>query len=321
MNVRVEGAALSRSHTSTFYQTWKMWSKCASVVPFVSIPQQEAQLSVPVTSAKEEPGGQSTIRRMRKFLPSVRALRSQFESKTNVESKAEINRKWRSSNNFLDPATHSEPSRSRSSSMGSLDGISCSLTMTSSPPASIDNGGGKLVRAMSTISIIQPTVASNVPEVDYDTYKKRHSTAQWNPVICRNLTTSPLYAHRRKKQKTKMYFYQPQLSLNQHFPSKNQQQKNVTDSFPSKSTQPFSIQDISKQQKIKSTSNWHQLINTPLTHTKLNQFQSTYLFSFPKCNAIVNGGSGRHHCWKSCTKSTRTSWSATVRARRASAST
>jgi len=163
--------------------------------------KQETQVSVPVTSAKEEPGGQSTIRRMRKFLPSVRALRSQFESKSTtavasttttttitaaaaaapVESKAEINRKWRSSNNFLDPATHSEPSRSRSSSMGSLDGISCSLTMTSSSPSTIDHGRGRLVRAMSTISIIQPTLASNVTEIDYDTYKKRHSTAQWNP--------------------------------------------------------------------------------------------------------------------------------------------
>lgn len=165
----------------------------------MSIPQQEAQLSVPVTSAKEEPGGLSTIRRMRKFLPSVRALRSQFESKSNAENKVEINRKWRSSNNFLDPTTHSEPSRSRSSSMGSLDGISCSLTIPSSPPNSEDNGRGKLVRAMSTISIIQPTVASNVKEIDYDTYKKRHTTAPWNPVIYRNLTTPSLYAHRQKR--------------------------------------------------------------------------------------------------------------------------
>ena len=86
-------------------------------------------------------------------------------------------RKWRSTNTFVDTAGDSAPEsvHSRSSSMGSLDGIS--------PGAGQDVTAadkGRLVRAMSTISIIQP-IASGA-DVDFDMYRPRHSTAKWNPV-------------------------------------------------------------------------------------------------------------------------------------------
>ena len=48
-----------------------------------------------MTSAKEETGNMSTIRRMRKLLPSVKALRSQFESRS--ASTTNTNR-WKKNN-------------------------------------------------------------------------------------------------------------------------------------------------------------------------------------------------------------------------------
>ena len=157
----------------------------------------------------------STIRRMRKFLPSVRVLRSQFESK-NIIIQTEVPlkgvavkqqgegkdpsgsvRKWKSTSNFHPDSassTDAERSRSRSSSLGSLDEI----TSTSSGNSSASSGGGKSNQSVtpvtenipkkdqsvSIISLIQPIIppGTNDKEKEYDMYRTRHSTAQWNPV-------------------------------------------------------------------------------------------------------------------------------------------
>ena len=151
----------------------------------------------------------STIRRMRKFLPSVRVLRSQFESKNiiiqsepkgrgakQVDNKdpATSVRKWKSTSNFhqQDSASSTEAERSRSSSLGSLDEI----TSTSSGVSASSSSGKsnqsvtttesvpKKDQSVSIISLIQPIIppGTNDKEKDYDMYRPRHSTAQWDPV-------------------------------------------------------------------------------------------------------------------------------------------
>jgi hypothetical protein len=169
----------------------------------------------------------STIRRMKKFLPSVKVLRHQFESK-NVLIQSEVKskhgnknaakqneaaaaaavkdpsasvRKWKSTSNFhqQDSASSTEAERSRSSSLGSLDEITSTTSSASSSgqgssgsstsghhssatlPENVTN---KKDHSASVISLIQPIICidSDDKEKDYDMYRPRHSTAQWNPV-------------------------------------------------------------------------------------------------------------------------------------------
>lgn len=154
----------------------------------------------------------STIRRMKKFLPSVRVLRSQFESKNIIiqnepQSKGGVVakssdgkdpsgsvRKWKSTSNFHQQdsvsSTEAERSRSRSSSMGSLDEITstssgCSTSGKSNQSVTMtDQQVPKKDQSASIISLIQPIMlpGTSDSEKDYDMYRPRHSTAQWNPV-------------------------------------------------------------------------------------------------------------------------------------------
>lgn len=152
----------------------------------------------------------STIRRMKKFLPSVRVLRSQFESKNIIiqnepQSKggvvkqvetgkdpANSVRKWKSTSNFHNDSassTEAERSRSRSSSMGSLDEITStssgsSTSGKSSQSAAMTEQVPKKDHSVSNISLIQPIIPPGTidNEKDYDMYRPRPSTAQWNPV-------------------------------------------------------------------------------------------------------------------------------------------
>jgi hypothetical protein len=163
----------------------------------------------------------STIRRMKKFLPSVKVLRHQFESK-NVLIQSEVKlkpgknaaklseavkdpsasvRKWKSTSNFhqQDSASSTEAERSRSSSLGSLDEITSTTSSASSSgqgssgsstsghhsSATIpENAAPKKDHSSSVISLIQPIISidSDDKEKDYDMYRPRHSTALWNPV-------------------------------------------------------------------------------------------------------------------------------------------
>lgn len=162
----------------------------------------------------------STIRRMKKFLPSVKVLRSQFESKNiilqsdvklkhnkailklndSIKDPASV-RKWKSTSNFHpDSASSTEAERSRSSSLGSLDEITSTTSSASSSgqgssgssssgnhsSASMLENLPKKDHSASVISLIQPIVPIdlNDKEKDYDMYRPRHSTAQWNPVSC-----------------------------------------------------------------------------------------------------------------------------------------
>ena len=118
---------------------------------FLTYIQANARELVSVQSSKDHNMDyNSTIRRMKKFLPSVKVLRHQFESK-NVLIQSEVKskhgnknaakqneaaaaalkdpsasvRKWKSTSNFhqQDSASSTEAERSRSSSLGSLDEI------------------------------------------------------------------------------------------------------------------------------------------------------------------------------------------------------
>ncbi len=168
---------------------------------------------VSVQSAKEDSDNHSTIRRMKKLLPSVRALRSQFEPKNQQTGPATLQpptgnnntkepvRKWKSTSNFqavisCDPAAMEvieRINRSRSNSMGSLStdeamssSASCSSKASSShnqsiyPPPRLPEES-ELDHAVSTVSIIQQIIPDS-QEKEYDMYRPRHSTAQWNPV-------------------------------------------------------------------------------------------------------------------------------------------
>lgn len=175
---------------------------------------------VSVHSSKEENAENfSTIRRMKKFLPSVRLLRSQFELRSKQEAKpvqSQPVRKWKSTSSFVQNdsssaastasssssgtgMTDADRSRSRSSSLGSLDeiastssstGSSCGSKNVTSPVVApnFDRAAKLLQRSASNLSIVQPIipVADNKTKVDkekeYDLYPARHSTAQWNPV-------------------------------------------------------------------------------------------------------------------------------------------
>lgn len=161
----------------------------------------------------------STIRRMKKFLPSVKVLRNQFESKNtmlqsdvklkqgraavklneSIKDPAASVRKWKSTSNFhhQDSASSTEAERSRSSSLGSLDEIT-STTSSASSSGQASSGSSssgnhssasmlehlpKKDHSSSVISLIQPIIPIDVndKEKDYDMYRPRHSTAQWNP--------------------------------------------------------------------------------------------------------------------------------------------
>lgn len=157
-----------------------------------------------VQSAKEDVDNASTIRRMKKLLPSVRALRNQFEPrsgaaddnlvKTTLNNKESMPRKWKSTSNFQtvikDPATASSKramlmerstnNRSRSNSLGSLtDEMSSSTSSSSKTSTSIQQPAVMMSEdySVSTVSIIQ-----QVSDKDFDMYRPRHSTAQWDPV-------------------------------------------------------------------------------------------------------------------------------------------
>jgi len=158
---------------------------------------------------------------MKKFLPSVKVLRHQFESK-NVLIQSEVKlkpgknaakqneaakdpsasvRKWKSTSNFhqQDSASSTEAERSRSSSLGSLDEITSTTSSASSSgqgssgssssghhsSATIpENVAPKKDHSASVVSLIQPIISidSDDKEKDYDMYRPRHSTALWNPV-------------------------------------------------------------------------------------------------------------------------------------------
>ena len=191
-------------------------------------------LMVSVQSAKEDADSHSTIRKMKKLLPSVRALRSQFETKSstkittttvsgvgiNKESPKDSSkvRKWKSTSNFLQDPLELDKSRSRSSSMGSLEEISsssaascsCSSSSCSSSMSTSSKGGGKkhanynssssssnnspAVTCTSTAQEVHPasTIIQSIvvpangdkesSSKEFDMYRPRHSTAQWNPV-------------------------------------------------------------------------------------------------------------------------------------------
>lgn len=155
---------------------------------------------VSVQSAKEDSDNHSTIRRMKKLLPSVRALRNQFESKGGDIAgikEPSAPRKWKSTSNFQAGIGNCDPAamevierinRSRSNSLGNLTedkpssiNSASSKTSISQPstirPAPVAEEAEDLY--VSTVSIIQ-----HLPdkETDYDMYRPRHSTAQWNPV-------------------------------------------------------------------------------------------------------------------------------------------
>ena len=194
---------------------------------FLTYIQANARELVSVQSSKDHNMDyNSTIRRMKKFLPSVKVLRHQFESK-NVLIQSEVKskhgnknaakqneaaaaalkdpsasvRKWKSTSNFhqQDSASSTEAERSRSSSLGSLDEITSTTSSASSSgqgssgsstsghhssatlPENVTN---KKDHSASVISLIQPIICidSDDKEKDYDMYRPRHSTAQWNPV-------------------------------------------------------------------------------------------------------------------------------------------
>ena len=172
--------------------------------------QSKVRELVSVQSAKEhDMDYNSTIRRMKKFLPSVKVLRSQFESKSAVQesqtktagtaksveaSDPSSVRKWKSTSNFHpDSSSEAERSRSRSSSMGSLDELTSSLSATSSTSGGATSSSSapvtekinkKIEPSASIISLVQPIIPPGTvdQEKNYDMYQPRHSTAQWNPV-------------------------------------------------------------------------------------------------------------------------------------------
>ena len=142
-----------------------------------------------MTSAKEGSDNFSTIRRMRKLLPSVKALRNQFEPRpieTNRRTNGELStsvRKWKSSSSFKE-SNDIENSRSRSSSLGSLDEISS--TSSSSSVKLCNNVLADTSAVVTTLSGIAPVIEEFqvLSKSENDLYKPRHSTAQWDPVSC-----------------------------------------------------------------------------------------------------------------------------------------
>jgi len=184
-------------------------------------------LMVSVQSAKEDVDSHSTIRRMKKLLPSVRALRSQFETKSSTHSNtANENakdsnnskvRKWKSTSNFLQDPLEMDKCRSRSVSsleeISSSASCSCSSSSCSSSMLSTSSSKDKkhnynnspvvapVTAAAAAVALqkqevhpaqtIQPIVPANGDKdnsKDYDMYRPRHSTAQWNPVRWHNST-------------------------------------------------------------------------------------------------------------------------------------
>ena len=138
---------------------------------------------------------------MKKFLPSVQALRNQFETKSteNIHlqksSAGESNsvlapaaaaaaapvRKWKSSVSVLDNVD--SELNSRSSSFASLSDVSSSVANVNGNknkmyPMSVE----ETAHSNKHPTMIQPIMREFVVQ-DKDVYKPRHSTAQWDPVI------------------------------------------------------------------------------------------------------------------------------------------
>jgi len=176
-------------------------------------------LMVSVQSAKEDVDSHSTIRRMKKLLPSVRALRSQFETKSsntvnenaNKDSNNSKVRKWKSTSNFLQDPLELDKFRSRSSSLEEISSSSASCSCSSSSCSSSMSTSSKdkkhnynnspvvtpviattaaaatalqkqEVHPAQTFQPIVPANGDKDSSKEYDMYRPRKSTAQWNPV-------------------------------------------------------------------------------------------------------------------------------------------
>ena len=172
---------------------------------------------VSVQSAKEDVDNASTIRRMKKLLPSVRALRNQFEPSkittaediktatpgNKVESAAP--RKWKSTSNFQtaikDPSAASSKTamllerasttiaasnRNRCNSLGSLTDEAMSSSSASSCSNGIQQQQQQQPAAVADYNVSTVSILQQLPDKDskdFDMYRPRHSTAQWDPVI------------------------------------------------------------------------------------------------------------------------------------------